>query len=268
MSLVMITQKPEFAERIVVKVGSSSLYGPDGPRLEVFDSIAEQIADLRQTGTESALVTSGAIAFGRAALSRTSKIESVAIKQTLAAVGQPILMAHWQNAFQKKGYDVGQVLVTNQELFGILGGSESPLSDMLDTMFGLNIVPIVNENDAVATEEITQGDNDKLSAYVGKIIGASELYLLGTASALYQDYPTNKIRIPRVSFGDIDSIIDLCHPTNDPVATGGMLTKIEAVNIANSGQGQNMDVYVASAFEQSSILRARLREIGTLFTRK
>ena len=264
----MAQNTAELSERIVIKVGSSSLYGPEGPRLEIFDSIAGQVYDLKQSGVESAIVSSGAIAFGRAVLQRSAEVESVPVKQMLAAVGQPVLMDYWQQAFKKLGIFTGQVLVTDQELFGILKGNKSPLSGMLNTMFSNNLVPIVNENDAVATEEITQGDNDKLSAFVGKIIGASELYLLGTASALFQDYPKNELRIPVVSATDTDTIVALCHPTQDPIARGGMITKIDAVNIANNDQGKNMNVYIASAFENSNIIRARQGKIGTLFTRR
>lgn len=254
--------------KISIKVGSSSLHDGVKPRLEVFDHVASQISGLRQDGHDVVLTTSGAIAFGAANLPGyvRPKNETVPMKQALAALGQPLLQATWGNAFAEYGIQTGQVLVTNQEIFGI-AGSKSHLIDTFGQMLGLGILPIVNENDSVAVKEIVQGDNDKLSAYIANLVGAEMLFILGTADALYRDYPTNKDRISVVDRLYLPQIAQYCVDTADLQGTGGMLTKKDAVHIVFDEGNTVNRTFVASAFNPDAINLSMLGQIGTMFTR-
>lgn len=267
------------------KIGSSSLFyrgptlemlengsAPDipvGPIYEVFESVAAQVHELYTPNSHFALVTSGAIAFGRASEGvDVNRVLTVPEKQALASIGQIPLMNAWRDAFKKHKLTVSQVLVTNEVLGSRKSNQKSHLTDTFAKIFDMGVVPIINENDAVAVREIVQGDNDKLSALIANLVGARRLHLLGTADAIYKDYPDNTKRLASVRLGQRKLLRDICHDTTDPQATGGMKTKLEAASIfLRSDNSDNSKVlYVANAKFPSAIAEAEAGIIGSSVT--
>lgn len=251
----------------VIKIGSSSLFDKEAS-LAVFDAIAEFVASTKEKD-RTVVVSSGAIAFGRSILKiPTEKILTVPEKQANAAVGQPYLMIYWREAFAKYGIKVAQVLVTNEVLTGRLSEQRSHLEDVFGELFKAGIVPIVNENDAVAVAEIVQGDNDKLGALIANIIGAGELYLLGTAQAIYDDYRLKKGRLKYISLNEIERLRRISTDTTDPQARGGMKTKIDAAEIFLTKDNENnkKSVYIASAKSRAESTVSRNVASGTKVT--
>lgn len=251
--------------RAVIKVGSSSLF--DGEHLirPTVHRIVGQTDELIRAGHEVAIVTSGAIAVGRRAhfkgVNNSSKPESLPVKQALAALGQPILMSVWQRAFTKVGLSSGQVLATNQELLGREGETLPTLKSTLEGMFAMGIVPVVNENDAIATDQIKVGDNDTLAAHVGNVIGASSVYLLGTTDGIYQDFPAQKKLIKSLPVSELASVRQYCGGTEDFQGTGGALTKIQAAEIFVTDLKRNL--FIARASMPSCIERCEAGIVGT-----
>lgn len=253
-------------KRVVVKVGSSGLHDGVGPRIEVFSELADQISKLHQDDSQVVLVSSGAIAFGKAALNETlfRQDDSMEEKQMMAAIGQPLLMKEWREAFNPHIDHVGQVLLTNQELFSQSADEREHARGVLEKMLDRFILPIVNENDTVAVEEIVQGDNDKLSAHVAHMLGADALVLLGTADGFYTDFGTpSESRVSFVRAKEIPGYMAHAKGTEDPNGTGGMKTKLEAAEIFLSEPARRM--YVASAAVPNVIDLVRSGEIGTIF---
>ncbi len=236
--------------RQVVKNGSSSVFG-DRPNIEVFDSIAGQISARRDSGVYTVHVSSGAIAFGRDAIGVDSEEKlSIPKKQTLASIGQRILMNHWSQAYARYGYDVGQVLVTNEVLSGTLENQESHLIDLFEQQEGMLVQPVVNENDSVAVKEIVHGDNDKLSAFVANMVGARALFLLGTKAGILLDHDDPESRIHSANLSnDLPILEDICGDSNGDGGTGGMLTKLEAAKIflSEANSANDKAVYIADA---------------------
>jgi len=255
--------------RVVVKVGSSSLHDGNNPIWENFDSIASQLKTLRESGYEVVLVTSGAIAFGRAEQKIDLLVDiSIPEKQALASVGQISLMRAWCDVLEKHDIHSGQVLVTNEVLGSSTANQKSHLVDTFEQLFTLGVLPIVNENDAVAVAEIVQGDNDKLSALIANIVNARDLYILGTASAVLQKYPDVKSRINSVSLKEIDFLRTISVGTEDPQATGGMVTKIEASQLflSDNNNDNKKSVFVAEASTVDVISKIQVGKVGTKIT--
>ncbi len=245
----------------VIKLGSSSLHNGEKPRLQIFESIAAQIFDDQNLGKTHILVSSGAIAFGAVALGQSIDRADVHGSQVQASVGQPLLMDEWAKAFTLFGKHVGQVLVTPQELKVGSKRNDPMVKGVLLGMIKQGIVPIVNENDSVAADEIKLGDNDQLAARVGLAVGAGSVHLLGTAGAVFSDYPSNQTRIKDISLANFVGVEDVCQPTNDPQAVGGMTTKLEAARLFLDAPQKAL--YVASAEEPYAIVEAEIGKIGT-----
>src|SRR3954453_16291398 len=176
------------ARRAVVKVGSSSLTtasgGLDGDRVE---ALVEALDGRRRSGTEIILVSSGAIAAGLAPLRLSRRPRDLATLQAAASVGQGLLVARYTEAFAKRGVCVGQVLLTVEDVVrrAHLRNARTTLSRLLD----LDVVPIVNENDAVANDEIRFGDNDRLAALVAHLVSADLLVLLTDTAGMFTADP-------------------------------------------------------------------------------
>lgn len=255
---------------IVLKIGSSSLHSGTSPLTKTFKSIAKQTSRLLDEGNKVLIVSSGAIAFGRSSsYLKRRKHEDIVTKQVLASLGQHKLMESWSRAFLDYGLQVGQVLVTNQELFGI-DGSLPHIRDIFRGLFAMGVVPVVNENDAVAIDEIVQGDNDVLSAHISNLVNADELYILGTASAVYRDFPLNNNRLKTIDLDDLSSVALFSYDTDDPQATGGMKTKIDAARIffSPTPKAGNRSMYIGSAVEIDIIERLKNGQSGTYFKGK
>ncbi|MFN4073246.1 MAG: glutamate 5-kinase [Thermus sp.] len=215
------------AKRLVIKVGSAVLAGPGGLEGWVMGEIARQVLALRQEGREVVLVSSGAVAAGMAALG-LPRPQDMPTKQALAAIGQPLLMAAWREAFAPT--PVAQVLLTAEDL-----ASRERYLNAKATLFALlrlGVVPVINENDTVAFQEIRFGDNDQLSARVAALVEAGLLLLLSDVDALYEDDPKRNPRarpIPEVE--RVEAVLAHAGEGN-PLGSGGMRSKLLAARIA------------------------------------
>ncbi|MDO4411699.1 glutamate 5-kinase [Cutibacterium sp.] len=247
------------ASIIVVKVGSSSLTLPGGGidvrRVDEFvDVLSEGAAD----GKRVVLVSSGAIATGFPAMGMTHRPRTLAGKQAAASVGQGILLAHYTSRFASHGLRVGQVLLTVNDL--VRPTSYRNAWSTLDTLLGLGVVPIVNENDTVATGEIKFGDNDRLAALVAELVRAQALMLLSDVDALYTAHPDSPDARRVEVVEDIDALHVDTHKAGSGVGTGGMTTKLEAARIATCA---GIPVVLASAADARAALGGAA--VGTFF---
>lgn len=220
------------AARVVVKVGSSSLTTPDGHLdPERLRALVDVLAARRAAGQQLVLVSSGAIAAGIGPLGLPTRPRDLATQQAAASVGQGLLVAHYTRAFAAHGLRVAQVLLTAEDTVrrGHYRNAHRALTRLLD----LGVVPVINENDAVATDEIRFGDNDRLAALVSHLVRADALVLLTDVDALYTGPPSRagSVRVARVDGpGDVEGV-DVSS-RGSAVGTGGMVTKLESVSIA------------------------------------
>jgi glutamate 5-kinase len=251
-------------KRIVVKLGTSVLTGGtrylDQARMV---EVTRQCAELRKQGHEMVVVTSAAVAAGRARLNFPELPPGVASKQLLAAVGQPQLMRVWEQLFDIYGIHTGQILLTREDVDDrqrFLNARHS-----FQALLKHGIIPVVNENDAVATAEIKVGDNDNLSALVVTVISADLLILLTDQAGLYTADPRNNPQAELIR--EVERIDDnlraLAGGTNTGLGTGGMITKLQAADIARR---VGADVVIAAGREPNVIIRVVNGEpIGTHF---
>ncbi len=246
-------------KRIVVKIGSS-LLNRDNPVL--LEGIVHQINQLRQLNKEIVVVSSGAIYFGLSCRQNISPPVTLPQKQATAAIGQPLLMNFYSKLFEKYQILTAQVLLTQTGI----GDRESYLnaSNTLNTLLEMGTIPIVNENDTVATEEIQFGDNDTLSVLVTTLADADLLIILSDVQGLYPGPPTEDSQplteVPRIT-GDIRKMAGPADPRGTTV--GGMLTKIKAAETATSS---GIPMLIASGHEKN-ILNKIIQgdQVGTFF---
>ncbi|WP_104087585.1 glutamate 5-kinase [Arthrobacter sp. GMC3] len=220
------------AARIVVKVGSSSLTSvAGGISVPALNSLVQVLAERRLAGTEVILVSSGAIAAGLLPLGLARRPKDLATQQAAASVGQGLLMAHYNHAFLGHGVTVSQVLLTAEDL--TRRHQYVNAHRALERLLHLGVVPIVNENDTVATHEIRFGDNDRLAALVAHLVKADALVLLSDVDSLYDGPPSEGAqRIANVdSPEDLEGIV-IGSAGKAGVGTGGMATKVQAALIA------------------------------------
>jgi glutamate 5-kinase len=217
------------AKRIVVKVGSSSISGENAGQI---DPLVDALARAHGRGTEVALVSSGAIATAIAFLALDGRPTDLATQQAAAAVGQNVLMWRYQTSLDRFGILAGQVLLTAGDLEHATPRSNAQRA--MDRLLALRILPIVNENDTVATHEIRFGDNDRLAALVAELIGADLLVLLSDVDALYTKPPhlPGAERIVHVPFGDALTGVEIGSVGRAGVGTGGAETKVSAARVA------------------------------------
>ncbi|MEI3843699.1 MULTISPECIES: glutamate 5-kinase [unclassified Microbacterium] len=245
------------AERIVVKVGSSSISGESAWRIPV---IVEALAAAHARGTEVVLVSSGAIASGIPLLRLDARPTDLATQQAAAAVGQNVLVYRYQQALQPHGIVAGQVLLTTGDLEHPT--SRSNARRAMERLLGLRVLPIVNENDTVATQEIRFGDNDRLGALVAQLVGADALVLLSDVDSLYTKPPSDPSAEPIafVPAGADLSGLEFGASVVNGVGTGGAATKASAARLAASS---GIGVLVTSADLVGRALDGD--EIGTWF---
>ncbi|MBQ6835356.1 MAG: glutamate 5-kinase [Lachnospiraceae bacterium] len=252
-------------KRIVIKIGSSSLTHEETGDLNFYkiEHLVRLISDLRGSGKEVVLVSSGAIAAGRQVLGR-QKPQTVSEKQAFAAVGQARLMMVYQRLFAEYNQTAAQVLMTKNTIVNQI--SRENAENTFDELLKLGTVPVVNENDTVSTYEIKFGDNDRLSAIVSALIGADLLILLSDIDGLYSDDP--KKNPDAVFIDQVDEISDelmsMGKDTNSDVGTGGMAAKLHAARIATHS---GCDMVIANADRVEviwDILEGKMA--GTLFT--
>lgn len=255
---------PEVARRLVVKVGSALLVGPDGAlRRDWLSGLVAEIAEARALGQQIVVVSSGAIALGarRVGLAKGGRA-SLEDSQGSAAIGQILLAGAWGQLLEAHGLIAAQVLVT-------LGDFEDRrrflnASATLDRLLALGTVPILNENDTVATEEIRFGDNDRLAARAAQAAGADALVLLSDIDGLYTANPSTDASARLVdTVDDIAAIAGFASPTSaSGMGSGGMAAKVEAARIAHAA---GIPVAIVAGAPDRPLARFARTGHGTIF---
>jgi glutamate 5-kinase len=258
-----VSERPQIAgaRRVVVKVGSSSLTTlPGGLDTDRLQALVGVLGSLRAAGREVVLVSSGAIAAGLAPLGLTGRPRDLATAQAAASVGQLRLVQTYADAFAAHGVTVGQVLLTADDL--TRRGHYRNARQTVDRLLALGVLPIVNENDTVATEEIRFGDNDRLAALVAHVAVADALLLLSDVDGVYDGDPrTGPAQLVDTVRGPADlAAVTLGSARRNGVGTGGMATKVEAAFIAASA---GVPVVVTSTLRAAAALAGE--RVGTLF---
>ncbi len=223
------------AKRIVVKVGSSSLTLPDGNlNSEQLSQLASVLSAAHARGQQVVLVSSGAAAAGIAPLGLNGKPREMHLHQAAAMVGQSRLMAAYQAEFSKANITIGQVLLTAEDVVNRRHYANA--QGALSTLLSLGIIPIVNENDAVVTDELRFGDNDRLAALTSHLVDADALILLTDVDGLYTApprVPGSRLISEVSAMGQLEGLEITSRGSN--VGTGGMRTKVDAADLACSG---------------------------------
>ncbi len=228
-SIMSKTKQPQRkTRRIVLKFGSGILTRTNAAGLDLkqFARISEEVAALIRAGHQCVTVTSGAVAAGTSTLSLSERPTDLATAQASAAIGQSKLMRAWETAFGRYKLNVAQLLLTYSDLDSYVrrANAGNTLERLLSAA---NVVPIINENDSVATEELSFGDNDRLSAEVAMLAGADLLIILTGVDGLLDE---NGSVIPRVR--DVDRAKRLANGSKGRFSVGGMISKLEAVKMA------------------------------------
>ena len=250
------------AKRVVIKIGSSSLTGDAGSQLNesAVSKIVDLVATLTKRGAEVALVTSGAIATGLAPLGLKVRPKDLATQQAAASVGQGLLIAKYNQNFARHNIVSSQVLLTTEDV--VRRSHYQNAQQTLFKLLSLGVVPIINENDSVGTQEIRFGDNDRLAALVALLIGADLLVLISDVDALY-DAPPSQAGAKAIhlvnAMSDIESVV-LGGAGTAGVGSGGMVTKIEAARIST---GAGIAMLLTSLEKAEQALGGA--EVGTLF---
>ncbi len=252
-------------KRIVIKIGTNILTKNGGIDGGYVRRVARQINSLLKTGRQVIIVSSGAIGMGAGQLEMRGKVTNTKMRQACAAIGQPLLMDEYRKSFARYGVTVAQVLLTAQ----VLNNRRTYLNlrNSIETLLKLAVVPVLNENDSVSTDEIGSafGDNDKLSALVASKIDADLLILLSDIDALYDKNPRKfaDARAIRAVFEITADIIRNAGGRGSMHGTGGMKTKIEAVKIASNA---GFRIVLADGRMKNVIGRILAgEEIGTVF---
>jgi len=247
------------AQRLVLKFGSGILANPNGINLDrrQFARLTAEVAALVRAGHEVVIVSSGAVAAGMSALGLTERPRDLAARQACAAVGQSRLMELYAKLFAKHRLNVAQLLLTHGDL-----DSRTRHDNARNTLAQLlkagNVVPVINENDSVAVEELNFGDNDRLSAEVALLIGAHRLFLLTSVDGVLD--PEGHV-VPEVR--DIRLATGLVRPDKGRLSVGGMTTKLQAAAIA-SAAGVRVQILNGRT---PGLLKAALagKKVGTVF---
>ncbi len=251
-------------KRLVIKVGTSTLtYSTGKLSFHRIESIIRQIADLHNQGMEVILVTSGAVGAGIGRLGLTARPKTIPQKQAVAAIGQCILMQHYEKLFSEYGQVVAQVLLTAEDI--ALRKRYLNARNTLIKIFEYGAIPIINENDTVAVDELKVGDNDRLSALVASLIHADLLVILSDIDGLYNKDPRKHkdaqfIPVVKEITEELEA---LKGEAGSSMGTGGMHTKIEAGKIATSS---GIPMIIADGSRENVIKDIINGEkIGTLF---
>ena len=251
-------------KRIIIKIGSSSLVKADLSINEpVLIQIMSSLKKLKEKGIDSCIVTSGAIAIGMHELKLNKRPDNMSLKQACAAIGQAKLMEYYNKSAEIYGLLLGQILVNHDDFQ--VRKRMIYLSDTLDSMFKNNVIPVINENDALSVEEIKVGDNDTLASLIAPMIDADLLILFSDIDGLYDKNPKEYKDAKLISLVDkIDSkIIGYASGSNSNVGTGGMKTKIDAA-IASTSANINMIICNSNKLDSLENIVSG-EEIGTLF---
>ncbi len=253
--------------KVVIKLGTSTLAHETG-RLNIrrVEELCKVISDLKNAGNEIIMVSSGAIGMGVGKLGLKEKPKDIPTKQAAAAIGQCELMYTYDKLFSEYNHTVAQILLTDEDIAD--DGRCANFKNTLCRLLELDVIPIINENDTIATDEIVIGDNDTLGAIVAKTIKADLLVILSDIDGLYTADPhkdKNAVLINRVD--DItDEIVAMTGGAGTALGTGGMVTKIKAAKIATAG---GSDMVIANGSNPQllySIINGE--DVGTRFVAK
>lgn len=261
-----IRERLKDKKRVVIKIGSSSLTHAETGKLDLtkLEILVRELSDLHNQGKDVVLVSSGAIAVGRAAMGITHKPSKLSEKQACAAIGQARLMMIYQKLFAEYGQTAAQVLMTKYTMMNDM--SRENAKNTFESLLEMGAIPVVNENDTVSTDEIEFGDNDTLSALVAALTDADLLVLLSDIDGLFTDDPHMN---QDARFIDLVEHLDTHlmemgkDTTGSKVGTGGMATKLSAAKIAGSA---GADMVIANGADFHVIHKIiQGRNHGTLF---
>lgn len=255
------------AKRIVIKVGTSTLTHSTGKtNIRRMKALVAVISDIVNSGIEVALVTSGAIGVGVGKLGLKDRPTDTAGKQAAATVGQCELMFMYDKMFGEFGHATGQFLITKRDVEHEEGHNN--LINAFEKTFEYGAIPIINENDAVAVEEIVYGDNDSLSAIVAKLVKADALLILTDIDGLYDDNPNENedARIIPVVEEITEGLFEIAGGKGSKFGTGGMITKLIAAQIATEA---GIDTIIINGFDADNIYKVlEGHQVGTFFVAK
>lgn len=251
-------------KRVVVKVGTSTLTHETGKtNIRQMKKLVAVLSDIANSGIEVALVSSGSIGVGAGKIGMEKRPKDTTSKQALSTIGQCELMFMYDKMFSEYGHSVGQVLVTKRNVEA--DETRENLINTFEKLFEYGVVPIINENDAIAIDEIVFGDNDTLSANVAKLVGADALMILTDTDGLYDEDPNEnpdaKV-IPEVET-ITKELFEVAGGRGSKFGTGGMVTKLEAAQIATEA---GIDTYVCSGEKPENLYKIlEGKQVGTLF---
>ena len=253
--------------RVVVKVGTSTLTHSTG-RINIrrVESLCRVLSDLKNAGNEIILVSSGAIGMGVGKLMLSNKPEDIPTKQAAAAVGQCELMYVYDNEFAKYNHNVAQILITGNDV-------ENPqnllnFQNTVNRLLEFGVLPVINENDSVSTDEIAIGDNDALGAIVASHVGAQRLIILSDIDGLYDKNPSDNpdAKLIREVSEITPEITLMAGGKGTSLGTGGMVTKLHAAQIAMDA---GVEMIIANGRNPEVLYDiADGKQVGTLFKRK
>lgn len=255
-------------KRIVVKIGTSNVTHEETGDINLLklDKFAQVLTDIRSRDKDVIIVSSGAIGAGRTALGIKNKPTELPVKQACAAVGQARLMMIYQKLFAEYNQTIAQLMVTKHTLTNPI--SRRNAQNTLTELLNMGVIPIINENDPVSTDQIQNevfGDNDTLSAIVAELVDADLLILLSDIDGLYTDNPRTN---PEAKFIELvesvdDNMMQYAKGASTTWGTGGMTTKLEAAKIAN---GAGVDMIICNGADVVNISRILDgKDIGTVF---
>lgn len=254
-------------KKIVIKIGTTSLTHSNGRiNLNRIEKLAQVLSDIKNSGKQVILVTSGAIAAGAGKIGLNDKPTKLSEKQALAAIGQAELIRIYEKFFTNYNQIVAQVLLTKDGVMNPVRRYNA--KNTLNTLMNMNIIPIINENDTVATDEIEFGDNDSLSAHVAAITEADLLIILSDIEGLYNGDPRKDQNVKIISkvFEISEEIQEYAGSPGSNFAKGGMVTKISAANLCNNA---GIDMVIALGEEPAIVFEILDgKEVGTLFVAK
>ena len=255
----MADRRPGLRRLVVVKVGSSTLVDDAGrPRQPVFERVAGECGELVSAGTPVVVVSSGAVALGIGELGKTIRPRALGDLQAASALGQTLLQLHWERAFGELGVRTGQVLLTEADIHRRRAYVNARRA--LRRLMSWGVVPVVNENDSTATEEITFGDNDALAAHVSVMLQARLLVLLTDIDGVYDRDPSRPDArlIPEIlDQAQVDAVSEDAPMGTSGWGSGGIAAKLRSARMASSG---GVEAVIASGLAPGAITAAAAGE--------
>ncbi len=250
--------------RLVVKVGTTTLTHKTGmTNLRSIEALCHTLSDIKNAGHEILLVSSGAIGMGLGKLMISKRPDDIPTKQAAAAVGQSELMQKYDNLFGVNNHTIAQVLLTNEDLQS--SERRFNIENTFTRLLELGVIPVINENDTVATEEISVGDNDTLSAFVAVSVKADLLVLLTDIDGLYDSDPRENVNAKLIENVECitDELMQSAQGSSSKFGTGGMITKLLA---AKTAMKNGVDVIIANGANPACLYDVlEGKSVGTLF---